>query len=314
MTALTDLDPFVLHPHDPRQPPPRHAAPRRGDPGTAPGYGYAPVPQGHPPAAGAGGYPGQPIPDNRQRPGPHPPPGYQPPRRPTVFELALPDLRNKVVNRLLVMNGKHAGQAWQRRRRDPIGPHVITLLYAEPPTGDPPWCALHVAPRLFLASDQAGLALLLYEMSGIAKDLLRDGADPRTHLANWSDDMSAQAEYIGLGVSSLDTPSGTWAEVQNSGEQLVDELEIPGRCYARLIDGTVLLVDRYARDNFGKVAVETTRDCPLDSVTRELVRPWTYNRHLHDPDPDRDPALRDIVVWLTQLHTIIERGARASRS
>ena len=161
----------------------------------------------------------------------------------------MPDLRTEVVNGLIRMNWNHANQAWQRRRRDPLSPHALVFFYAEPPTGQPPRYELRTAARLFLAADGKRLAMLLYEMAGVIRDHLAAGRDPRTHVFSWHDPMSAHARYVGLGVSSLDTPDGSWDEMQRTAGS---DMDVPGRCYARLVDGSTMLIDRPAMTEFGE--------------------------------------------------------------
>src|SRR5262249_6724514 len=111
-----------------------------GDDGSYPPV--APADAGHAPPRAPGGY-GQPTspadhgaPEgawsqaqatHRYRPVPDP--------EPSPFDLALPDLRNKVVDALIGINWNHATQAWQRRRRDPLNQHVLVFFFAEPPNG-----------------------------------------------------------------------------------------------------------------------------------------------------------------------------------
>ena len=314
----------VEHPEHPERPDRPHPAARHASSARRDGrYPSQLSPQIPPPSRASTGPPADYPPrfrqDHPQRPEPpahrappdpadlyRPAPPYPPvsPRRVSPFESALPDLRNKVVNRLHVMNGLHARQAWERRRRDPLGPHVLVFFYAEPPTGGPPRCELRTAARLFLAADEPRLPMLLYELLDVARELLEAGGDPRTEMSNWHDEMSTRATYLGVGISSLDTPAATWRQVQHAAGS---ELDIPGRCYARLIDGTLLLVDRLAKQDFGKVNIWTTH--LINDVSGEPQRRWNYGHHLADPDL-RDPATRNTWHWLDQLHNIILRGSR----
>jgi hypothetical protein len=68
------------------------------------------------------------------------------------------------------MNWNHANQAWQRRRRDPLSPHVLVFFYAEPAGGQPRY-ELRTAARLFLAADGQRLAKLLYDMTGSSTNI-----------------------------------------------------------------------------------------------------------------------------------------------
>ena len=224
-----------------------------------------------------------------------------PVEEPSPFELALPELRSQVVNALIRMNWKHASEAWQRRRRDPLSAHALVFFYAEPPTGQPPRCELRTAARLFLAADGKRLAMLLYEMVGVARDHLAAGRDPRTHIFSTHEPMSMRARYVGLGVSSLDTPAGTWDEVQRSAST---DMDVPGRCYARLIDTSTMLVDRLAMTEFGVSQVLTTH--PTYSTSRQRQRRWDFDRDLAE-STDFDPEFWTTWQWLIQLHDVFLR-------
>src|SRR5262249_38607136 len=100
-----------------------------------------------------------------------PPRPQAPAAEPSPFEQGLPDLRTQVVNGLIRMNWNHANQAWQRRRRDPLSPHVLVFFYTEPAGGQPRY-ELRTAARLFLAADGQRLAKLLYDMTGVIHEHL----------------------------------------------------------------------------------------------------------------------------------------------
>ena len=252
------------------------------------GYGPPPPSADHRTAAEGGWYQGQ---NTQQSTSP-------PVHEPSPFELALPDLRSQVVNGLIRMNWNHASQAWQRRRRDPLSAHVLVFFYAEPPAGQPPRCELRTAARLFLAADGKRLAMLLYDMAGVTRDHLAAGRDPRTHIFSWHDPMTPNARYVGLGVSSLDTPEGTWDEVQRTASS---DMDVPGRCYARLFDGTTLLVDRLALTGFGGSHVLTTH--PTYDVSGMRQRRWDFDRDLAE-SRDHTPEFWATWQWLIHLHHV----------
>jgi hypothetical protein len=269
--------------------PPAHAEPTVG-------RAFAPSPSAYPvrdPAAS----PYRPV----QPVGVHQPlPDWSVPE-PSPFELALPDLRNKIVNRLIDMNGQHAEQAWARRRRDGIGAHALAFFYAEPPGGTPPRCELRTCARLFLAGDEQRLAMLLYELTGVAQDHIDARGDPRSEMANWCESMSANAVLVGVGVSSLDTPAGTWEQVQ---QDAISDIGVPGRCWVVLREGTRILVDRFAQNEFGRVDIQTTH--AIRTASGEPVRRW---RALHDSAADQETTAT--WQWLSTLSAVLMRGPRA---
>src|SRR5436305_12206081 len=106
-----------------------------------------------------------------------------------------------------------------------------------------------MAARLFLdGEDVAFLPELLYRMVGIARRRLGrgDDFDPLAVMARKQDEMSPRAQYIGVGVSSLETPALSWTEIQQNA---FGPLDIPGRGVAVLTDGTRLLLGRGDRSH-----------------------------------------------------------------
>src|SRR2546430_8488577 len=149
------------------------------------------------------------------------------------------EIRNLVVDRLSQMNAQHALNAWEHRRKTPIGPHALAFFYLEQvDAGNPPRYVTPAAARLFLdGEDVAFLPELLYKMVGIGRRRLArgDDFDPLTSMARKQDEMSSRAQYVGVGVSSLETPTLSWVEIQQNA---FGPLDIPGRGMAVLTDGT----------------------------------------------------------------------------
>jgi len=249
---------------------------------------------------------------------PQPRPGWDQPVAEDGSEAhdpAVVELRNQVVDRLRVMNAKHAQQAWDRRHGDPIGPHALAFFYAAPTTtGGRPSYQLATATRLFLAGpDVDDLPRLLYRLTGVAAGLARtDAFDPRTQMADRYESMPRTARYIGLGVSSLDSEAGTWAQVRQAADGITD---VPGRCFAYLADGTFLQVDRGANRDFGAVSITSSRD--LNTVPGMPSRLWRWAGSRFDAQQRRwvlsfpdHAATADIWHWLIQLHHTIYGGQR----
>jgi len=220
-------------------------------------------------------------------------------------EAGAADLRVQVVHRLQRMNAKHSLYAWDLRYSDPLGPHGLAFFYTEPDTRDPSRHVLRTATRLFLDDpDTNNLPYLLKRLADHVSDLRhRPGFDPRVQLADRAEPMSARAVYIGVGVSSLDTPTQTWAQAQRTA---ANPLEVAGRCYAYLVDTTMILLDRGGDRDLGRTRSRCTHRL---HVTAD---PLTGGWH-HDPDLAQlaDPATRDSWLWLRELHTRITGGDRA---
>ena len=112
--------------------------------------------------------------------------------------------------------------------------------------------------------------------------------------------MRPDASYVGLAVTSLDTPTGSWAEVLQTA---YSELHIPGRSYVWLVDDTVMVIDRLARDQFGRVTVYSNQ--PARGITGEMV---TLVPDLAEPHRQTvaDP---DVLTYLGELHrTVVANG------
>lgn len=115
------------------------------------------------------------------------------------------------------------------------------------------------------------------------------------------DPTSGAAQYIGLGVSTLDTMTVTWADIQATAD---DTDDLPGRCYALLLDHTAILIERAAtREGYGATSVRSTGDL---NVARGLAgRMW-----IHHPDVSSMPAPVEMWERLYDLHTLTLRQPR----
>jgi len=192
-----------------------------------------------------------------------------------VRDAAEADLRCSVAARLKKMNWLYAENAWQLRRRDPLGPHALAFLYCRPDAHRPGRLELGIATRLFLdAPDVEYLPRLLFDVAAVLRE--RDGhpVDVR-EIASRVDPVAARGTYVGVAVSSLDTPTGTWKETR---ERVEDSLDIPGPCYAYLADGTALLVDRGGKGAFTDMTINSTHS--LDVPGTASGGRWTWKPDL----------------------------------
>lgn len=197
-------------------------------------------------------------------------------------------IRNDAVHRMRTMNGLHAVAAWDARRSRPIAPHAIAFLFWEPGTQEP----LRTATRLFLAGPESrDLHRILGKLTQIADRHLQEGAfDAVATLTDKHDQMSPGAQYLGLGISSLDAIQGTWEETQRTA---LDALDVPGRIFLELVDGTRVIVDR-ARNYPGDADVQTTK--PL-TPQMSIFNTWRWL----DEAPKREPGTQALVEpWLAR--------------
>ncbi len=195
-----------------------------------------------------------------------------------LHEAASARLRNLSIDRLLRMNARHATHAWLQRRARPVGPHGLAFLYADQLLPDQ-HADVAAATRLVDdGEDVRNLPRLLYRLTTLAREryLPNGGFDPRATLANRTDPMSAAATYIGLGVSSLDTFDASWADNQRAA---AGPLDLPGRCFVLLTDGSMMLVERGGRHVFGEVRVTSTHDLNVEPGIAS--RHWKRRTDLH---------------------------------
>jgi hypothetical protein len=194
------------------------------------------------------------------------------------YEAADARIRNLVIDRLLRMNARHATHAWLQRRARPVGPHGLAFLYADRVFPDQ-HAEVAAATRLVDDGDDVrDLPRLLYRLTTLAREryLPAGGFDPRATLANRTDPMSAAATYIGLGVSSLDTFEASWTQNQSAA---VGPLDLPGRCFVLLTDGTMVLLERGGQDVFGEVQVQSTHELNVEPGIAS--RRWKRRADLH---------------------------------
>jgi hypothetical protein len=154
------------------------------------------------------------------------------------------------------------------------------------------------------AADIRDLARLLYRLATLARErYLADveGFDPRRHMTNRYDPMAPTAAYIGVGVSSLDTATRSWEDTQ---QRATGPLDVPGRCFGLLRDGTMLLMERGGQDVFREVRVYSSHD--LNVELGLSTRPWNWRPDLHTL-----PGTTEIWQRLHDLHAVTLQGRAA---
>ncbi|MDT5023579.1 MAG: hypothetical protein QOE61_5 [Micromonosporaceae bacterium] len=216
--------------------------------------------------------------------------------------------RNNVIDRMVLLNYNHAILAWQGRRSQPICPHSIAFLYADPtpvadaaPNGDTPqWHRVAAATRIVHDTlDVRHLPDLLFRLNRLARTRYLPtpgGFDPAVHMAVYRDDASGHANYIGIGVSTLDTRQAPWEQAYRAAED-VDDLS--GRALALLFDHTAILVDRGSpRQTRGDLGVHSTGE--LNYFGEAAPRIWT--RH---PEVSSMPVDREVWDLMHELHQLV---------
>jgi hypothetical protein len=200
------------------------------------------------------------------------------------------------------MSAHHGEHAWTLRYKDPICPYAVAFLYAEQGASVPPRYLLRVATRIVRDGPEvADAPQLLYQLCEVARSFREQGRlDPRTQMADQCEPMAPTAVYIGVAVSTLDTPSGVWAHVRKTA---TGPLTIPGRALALLSDATMLVVDRRTDILGAPTHIASTHS--LDIVPGHAVRMWQWTPALANLT---DPATREVWHWMTQLHALIAQS------
>lgn len=208
-------------------------------------------------------------------------PGAEGPTRPvpsgSQIDGAASARRNHAINRLVTFNHRHANLAWDNRRAQPVCPHGLAFLYREPGINSPfEW--IRAATAVFDADDDtADLPRLLYRLIGVAENHRAGGSfDPATKVAIHRDEplRRGEAQLFGLAVSTLDTPTGPWAEQLRRAQDVND---LGGRCL-------LLLAEPPQGQGFIVVDRGAPRTARFDLIIRSTVnlsyqlgmstRPW----------------------------------------
>jgi hypothetical protein len=219
-------------------------------------------------------------------------------------------VRDQAISRMLRMNARHATYGWEQRRQRPVAPHAVAFLYADPLHAEGPDAVLIgyqvvAATRMVNAAPEVrDAAKLLHRLTTLATERYvpaPGGFDPVAQLSNNHDRSSGRAIYIGLGVSTLDTRSESWEQVQAS---VSGPMDIGGRCLLVLSDQTTALIERGSSSSFGRVDIRCTHS--LNDNSNLAIRPW-MPQPPSEPMPDTDPE-----VWtqMRALHTLIHTYSR----
>jgi hypothetical protein len=232
---------------------------------------------------------------------------YEPPAEPSGPDpVTAIDVRNQVVGRMRWMNLRHAQHAWEHRYRDPLAPYGLAFLFVQPDPTRSGRLLLKAATKLWLAGPETEhLPRLLFGLNDLVGRRMQAGpVNIRTELANRSDDgMSDDAYYVGVGLSSLDTHTGTWEQVRDRVDNLVD---VPGQLLVVLTDQTTIVCDRRAFSEFNAFQINSTHS--LGDVFINGVYRWSWSQ----PEQLRsDPAHAEVLHWLDTLNLTLWQADNA---
>jgi hypothetical protein len=261
-----------------------------------PGPSRTQAPQGwQPPYQGAAEF---------QQQYPQEPPGWEPLANPEPRLEAEPvssTIRGQVVDRMIRINTSHALQAADRLgTKLAVGPHCLALFSIDNIPGR--YQRLSTATRLILDGEDAeSLPDLLRDLTARAREKISEAhakgrrweaRTPLTGLVLRSEEFSENTAYIGLGVSTLDTPEIPWSRARQSVTG-ADGLHLRGQGMIYLQDGTAVHIIRRAQMASGQHEIMASRRVDsqypsrrdehlIERATHHGDESWELMRHLHE--------------------------------
>ncbi|MGC4885700.1 hypothetical protein [Micromonospora sp. DT227] len=231
----------------------------------------------------------------------------------SVDARTLASLRWQVGSRLKRANAGHLSSAGLKfGTREALGPHALLLFFVSDAPNEPGGRLIHTASRLFRDSrDAYHLPTLLDDLTVTARGHIA-AAGPQWHplytsrsMINGKDvHLPAEARYLGVGVSTLDTDQGLWSDIAPSLHETLAagifgaSQQISGRCYARLVDGTAMQVDRDAYPALGDNGIRCTRPVDIDHYDsyRRYADLTSRGDHDHQQMWQRLTALHELLT------------------
>lgn len=237
------------------------------------------------------------------------------------------DTRRRAIDRLVLMSTLHAEAAWQQRRRDRIEPHALAFLYSQPHgRGGPYGYRLTAATRLWLQDDHGyDVHQRIFRFDRELAEAAVTGLDVRELADRRDEAMIEEASFVGLGVCSLDTSTGSWRDVVATAEvatadtrpirlwgradsvagrpmppsarmPVQDYRDIPAAIRIVLTDGTIVVGERRGRPDFDHKILHATHT--LDFGPGDSPYPWGLVTRQQLAD---DPAHSEVLRWMTDL-------------
>lgn len=279
---------------------PGYSEPRPSWPDARPARGDAP-PGWQPPYQGAAEFQREYVATPMWEPTPPPPPPVAEPVQRTEGEPISSTMRGQIVDRMIRINTSHALQAADRLgTKLAVGPHCLALFSIDNIPGR--YQRLSTATRLILDGEDAeNLPDLLRDLTARAREKIAEARatgrrwEPRTPLTGLvlrSEEFSADTPFIGIGVSTLDTPEIPWARAKQNVTG-ADGLHLRGQGLIYLHDGTAVHVVRRAQMASGQHEITATRRVDsqypsrrdehlIERATHHGDESWELMRRLHE--------------------------------
>jgi len=210
-------------------------------------------------------------------------------------------MRGQIVDRMIRINTSHALQAADRLgTKLAVGPHCLALFSVDNTQGR--YQRLSTATRLILDGEDAeSLPDLLRDLTARAREKIAEAYaqgrrwEPRTPLTGLmlrSEEFSEETAYIGLGVSTLDTPEVSWSQARQRITS-ADGLHLRGQGMIYLDDGTAMHVVRRAQMASGQHEITASRrvdsqypsrrdEYLIERATHNGDDSWELMRSLHE--------------------------------
>jgi hypothetical protein len=210
-------------------------------------------------------------------------------------------MRGQIVDRMIRINTSHALQAADRLgTKLAVGPHCLALFSIDNVPGR--YQRLSTATRLILDGEDAeNLPDLLRDLTARAREKIAEAKaagrhwearTPLTGLVLRSEDFSADTPFIGLGISTLDTPEIPWSLAKQSVTG-ADGLHLRGQGMIYLHDGTAVHVVRRAQMASGQHEITASRRVDsqypsrrdehlIERAAHQGDQSWELMRRLHE--------------------------------
>ncbi|GAA2492705.1 hypothetical protein [Winogradskya humida] len=231
------------------------------------------------------------------------PQAFQEPQ-PAEDSAITPSVRGRTLDRSIQVNASHARNAADRiGTRDALGEHAL-ILFSVDGTARP--FQLSTATRLDYEEHRGeDLPAMLTSLTNHAWTQIqaahRTGKrwDPRTPMDGLvlrSDPVTPQTEYVGLAISTLDTPVAPWHELKRTVTG-ADGLNLAGQGYVLLKDGSAMYFLRAAQMSGGSGQHLIVTNRPVHSI----YRPTLDNELLFNA------SLEQTLIWqaLEKLHHVL---------
>ena len=222
------------------------------------------------------------------------------PQRPEVEPISSA-LRGQIVDRMIRINTSHALQAADRLgTKLAVGPHCLALFSIETVPGR--YQRLSTATRLILDGEDAeNLPDLLRDLTARARERIAEAHaagqrwEPRTPLTGLvlrSEEFGENTPYIGLGISTLDTPELPWRRAKQSVTG-ADGLHLRGQGMIYLNDDTAVHLVRRAQMASGQHEITASRRVDsqypsrrdehlIERASHQGDHSWELLRQLHE--------------------------------